>query len=68
MALSDTSLLTCRDAAVALGTSKETVRRMARERRIPYVRLGRRAPLRFDAAEIARWIDAHRVGVDVVAS
>lgn len=47
-----------------LAMSPSWVRRMAREGRIPHLRLpvgdGTRSAVRFDAAEIADWRDRHR--------
>lgn len=45
--------------ADSLGVSVRHVRRLVAERRIPFVKWGKL--LRFDAVEIARWLDAQRV-------
>ena len=46
------------EVADVLRLARKTVIVMAREGRIPHVRIGR--VVRFDAAEIARWIDTQR--------
>jgi excisionase family DNA binding protein len=43
-----------------LGTSQRHVRRLADERRIPIVKVGRY--VRFDGHELEHWIDDHRIG------
>ena len=50
-------------AAVAkrLGVTERLVRRLAAERRIPYVKVGRF--VRFDPVDIADWISAARIRV-----
>lgn len=50
-------------AAVAdhLGVNHRHIRRLVAERRIPYIKWGHL--LRFDADEIARWIDDNRRGL-----
>jgi excisionase family DNA binding protein len=53
--------LTLEDVALRLGTSLRHVRRLADERRIPIVKVGRF--VRFDAHELEHWIDDHRIGV-----
>jgi excisionase family DNA binding protein len=64
MAVSDDSrlprLLDIESVADSLGVSVRHVRRLVAERRIPFVKWGKL--LRFDAAEVARWLDAQRVG------
>ena len=52
------ALLKPEDIADMLGVSRKTVVVMAREQRLPCVRVGRL--VRFDAKEIRRWIDNHR--------
>ena len=42
-----------------LGTTSRFVRRLVEERRIPYLKIGKH--VRFDAAEVERWILASRV-------
>jgi len=63
MAVSDDSrlprLLDIEGVADCLGVSVRHVRRLVAERRIPFVKWGKL--LRFDAVEIARWLDAQRV-------
>lgn len=55
------ALLTLEDVALRLGTSQRHVRRLADERRIPIVKVGRY--VRFDGHELEHWIDDHRIGV-----
>jgi excisionase family DNA binding protein len=59
MALTEGPLLNVRDVAKVLGLTEWTVRRMARARRLPYVRLGR--PILFEERELAAWVRDHRV-------
>lgn len=50
-----------------LGVNVRHVRRLVAERRIPYIKWGRL--IRFDIAELERWVDARRVcpeGRDIV--
>lgn len=56
-------LLSVPALAERLGTSERHVRRLVHERRIPFVKLGdgRGAPVRFDPADVDRWLDARRV-------
>ena len=42
-----------------LGTTPRFVRRLVEERRIPYLKIGKH--VRFDGAEVERWILASRV-------
>jgi len=51
-------LLKPEEIADMLGVSRKTVVIMAREQRLPCVRVGRL--VRFDAKEIRRWIDNYR--------
>ena len=53
--------MTLEDVALRLGTSQRLVRRLADERRIPIVKVGRY--VRFDGHELEHWIDDHRIGV-----
>ncbi len=53
-----TQLLTPGDMAEMLGLARKTVIVMARDGRIPSVRIGRF--VRFDPQEISRWIDRQR--------
>jgi excisionase family DNA binding protein len=50
-------------AAVAerLCTTERHVRRLVDEKRIPYLKVGHF--VRFDAAEVARWLETCRVGI-----
>jgi excisionase family DNA binding protein len=52
-------LLDVEGVAEALGVNVRYVRRLVAERRIPFIKWGRY--LRFDADEIAAWIDEARV-------
>ena len=45
--------------AERLGTTPRFVRRLVEERRIPYLKIGRL--VRFDGAEVERWISSSRV-------
>ena len=51
-------LMTPDEIAAVLRIARKTVIAMARERRIPCVRIGRF--VRFDQGEIQRWIDGQR--------
>ncbi len=51
-------LMTPDEIAAVLRIARKTVIAMARERRIPCVRIGRF--VRFDHGEIQRWIDGQR--------
>lgn len=53
------NLLDVAELAAHLGVTERHVRRLIAERRVPYVRWGRR--IRFDPDEIARWLEAARV-------
>jgi excisionase family DNA binding protein len=52
-------LLRLREVAEYLGLSLDTVHRMCRDGRLPYVKIGRR--LRVEPEELARWVARHRV-------
>jgi excisionase family DNA binding protein len=52
------TLLTIDQLAEHLGVTPRHIRRLVTERRIPYVKW--RRLLRFDPAEISRWLDAAR--------
>jgi len=54
------ALLTLEEVALRLGTSLRHVRRLADERRIPIVKVGRY--VRFDGHELEHWIDDLRIG------
>ncbi|HTW07845.1 MAG TPA: excisionase family DNA-binding protein [Acidimicrobiales bacterium] len=45
--------------AEQLGVTRRPVRRLVAERRVPFLRVGRF--IRFDAAEIADWLNSRRV-------
>lgn len=51
-------LLTIEQLAERLGITVRHVRRLVAERRVPIVKVGRL--VRFDAGEIARWLDSRR--------
>lgn len=51
-------LLSIEQLAEHLGTSVRHVRRLVTERRVPYLKVGHF--IRFDPAEIARWLDQTR--------
>lgn len=53
-----TTLLDIAGVAERLGVTVRHVRRLVAERRIPFLKWGRR--LRFDPEEIAVWLDRHR--------
>jgi len=55
------SLIDIETLAVSLGISIRHVRRLVAERRIPYVKVGHL--IRFDRADVARWVLEHRVEV-----
>jgi excisionase family DNA binding protein len=59
--LPQAALLTLEEVADRLGTSLRHVRRLADERRIPIVKVGRY--VRFDGHDLEHWIDDHRIGV-----
>lgn len=48
-----------RGASEVLGVSRPTIRKMTRERTIPFYRVGRR--IVFDADELSAWLRAQRV-------
>lgn len=52
-------LLTIDQLAEQLGITVRHVRRLIAERRVPYLKVGKL--VRFDPAEIATWLDHHRV-------
>lgn len=58
---SELQLLDVGEVAVRLSVSPRFVRRLVAERRIPFCKLGKF--VRFDAAEIAAWVDDRRVTV-----
>ena len=58
---SDLQLLDVDQIADRLGVTPRFIRRLVDERRIPFCKLGKF--VRFDAAEIAAWVDARRVEV-----
>ena len=51
-------LINLREGAARLARSPHTLRRWVREGLLPYVRI--RGRIAFDAAEVARFIEAHR--------
>lgn len=54
-------LLDVDEVADRLGVSPRFIRRLVNERRIPYCKLGKF--VRFDAAEVAEWVDKMRMDV-----
>jgi excisionase family DNA binding protein len=56
------SLVDIDEVASWLGVETGFVRRLIAQRRIPFVKIGKF--VRFDAVEIATWIDGQRVGVE----
>ena len=54
-----TALLDSNALAQRLGVSERFVRRLVEERRVPYLKIGRF--VRFDAAEVDRWLVGQRV-------
>ena len=54
-------LLTIQQVAAYVGLSHHTIYRFVSQRKIPHVKLGK--VLKFDRAEIDRWITAHAVKV-----
>jgi excisionase family DNA binding protein len=56
---SRTPLLTIEDVAELLSVRPGYVRRLVRERRIPYVKVGKL--LRFDPGDLEEWLEAGRV-------
>jgi excisionase family DNA binding protein len=51
-------LLNTDDLAEHLGVEPRHVRRLVHEKRIPFIKWGHY--IRFDPAEVARWLDAYR--------
>lgn len=58
------TLLDITAVARRLGVTERHIRRLVFERRIPFVKWGHL--LRFDPDDLERWIDAARVGDNVV--
>jgi excisionase family DNA binding protein len=57
--MGDGGLLSLPEGARRLGVSRHTVRAWIRQRRLPFVRLGRRVLL--DPADVERFINVNRV-------
>lgn len=55
----DLQLLDVNQIADRLGVTPRFIRRLVEERRIPFCKLGKF--VRFDAAEVAAWVDDRRV-------
>lgn len=51
--------LSTSDVAAMCGTTDQHIRKLARQRRIPHVRVG--GVFRYDADEITSWLAGHRV-------
>ncbi len=56
---SELQLLDVNEVAVLLSVNPRFIRRLVDERRIPFCKLGKF--VRFDAAEIAAWVDDRRI-------
>ena len=54
-------LLTAKEAGQYLGLHEETIRRLAREKKIPSYKIG--GVWRFDKAALQRWTEVHRPGL-----
>ena len=52
-------LLTMDELAETLGVTRRHIRRLVDERRVPFLRVGKF--IRFDPAEISKWLDTNRV-------
>jgi excisionase family DNA binding protein len=59
-------LLTMDDLAERLGVSHRHVRRLVDERRIPFLKVGKF--VRFDPAEVAKWLRSTRVPVALAST
>lgn len=57
-------LLDISELAEHLGTSQRHIRRLIADRRVPYLKVGRL--VRFDAEDIARWLDETRKPVEAI--
>jgi excisionase family DNA binding protein len=57
MNASDRLIITIAEAAQLLGLSESTVYRLARENKIPVVRIG--ASVRVNRRQLEQWIDSH---------
>jgi excisionase family DNA binding protein len=57
-------LLDIGELANHLGTSQRHIRRLIADRRVPYLKVGRL--VRFDADDIARWLDETRRPAEVI--
>lgn len=55
-------LLNIKGLAALLGVDPRHVQRLVTEKRIPYIKWGHY--VRFDPAEIRRWLDEYRRGVE----
>lgn len=55
--MTDRLIITIREAAEMLGLSESTVYRLARENRIPVVRIG--SSVRVNRRQLEQWIDSH---------
>ena len=53
-------LLSIEQLAEHLGVTERHVRRLVAERRVPFLKVGKF--IRFDPAEIAKWLNANRLG------
>ena len=55
--MTDRLIITIREAAELLGLSESTVYRLARENKIPVVRIG--ASVRVNRRHLVEWIESH---------
>jgi excisionase family DNA binding protein len=53
-------LVSIPELAQTLGTTVRHIRRLVAERRVPFIKVG--GLVRFDPAEVARWLDCNRFG------
>jgi excisionase family DNA binding protein len=58
-------LLSIKDAAAYLGASVWAIRQMLRNRRLPYVPVGR--GFKIDKIDLDRWIERQKIGTGVAA-
>jgi excisionase family DNA binding protein len=59
-AVSSAGLLTISDVAELLKLSVSTIRRLQRQRKIPFVKVGR--SVRFDRSDLTAYLEGRRVG------
>jgi excisionase family DNA binding protein len=61
-----TTIIDYRGAARLTGLSPRTIRHLARQRRIPHLRIGRM--IRFDATELQAWLADRHVAAEAGAA